>query len=547
MVRSFRVANHCAPISVALGTFFCGFLVYFKTMNTINFMRNLLGLFLIVFQTLVLADVKLPAFFADHAVLQRDRPLPIWGWADPGESVSVSLGTQTAKTVTGPDGRWIVRLTPQPASKHPLTLTVSGKNTVTFSDMLLGDVWLCSGQSNMSLSLGGLLTPDAKKDQSTVNYPLIRQFGVVENFATTLQTNVTGEWLSCTPAHASRFCAVGFYFACKLHAETGVPIGIMRSAKGSTTIELWLSQETILNTPELEPYAATMRKSLTLWEKEKAEAAAKGIKPEDPAYPPLPFGDKVRRPRCVTLYNGMIHPLAPMALRGVIWYQGESNAGDKAAAQQYTEKLRALINSWRQLFDYDALPFYIVQLPNYRPPNDSPAGGDPWSYMREAQSKCLTIPHTSMIVTIDIGEAEDIHPKNKYDVGERLARAALKNEYGKTQLTISGPVFHEMKIEENKIKLIFDSVGSGLMTGKKEGRSPAVEDKTAKLNRFAIAGEDKNWVWADAIIEGDTVIVSSPKIKSPVAVRYAFSTNPTGANLYNRDGLPAAPFRTDNW
>jgi hypothetical protein len=253
----------------------------------------------------------------------------------------------------------------------------------------------------------------------------------------------------------------------------------------------------------------------------------------------------VKRPRCVTHYNGMIAPLARFALRGAIWYQGETNAVDLPLSQAYTRKLRAMISSWRTLFGDPNLPFYIVQLPNYLAPTSNPAGGDRWSWMREAQRQCLAIPNTRLAVTIDIGEELDIHPKNKFDVGERLGLLALKHEYGQTALVASGPVFREMVIEGNKARLRFDSVGTGLMTGIKTGRGPAVEDPGAALGRFAVAGSNNQWYWATAVIDGDTVLVSAPEVSVPVAVRYAYSTNPTGANLYNRNGLPAAPFATD--
>jgi len=493
------------------------------------------------------ADVRLPALFADHAVLQRDRPLPVWGWADPGEKVSVTLGTETGEAVAGKDGRWQVTLKPQPVAKTALTLTVAGKNTVVVKDVLLGDVWLCSGQSNMSISLGGFLAaPGVKDDIATADFPLIRQFGVLEHFADAPQTDVKGEWLACGPRTAGRVSAVAFYFARKVHAETGVPIGILRSAKGSTRIECWLAEDSLLNTKELEPFARTMRESLAQWGRDKAAAVRSGVKPDAPEFPPYPFGEKVRRPRCVTLHNGMIAPLAPVALRGVIWYQGEGNAGDPKTAQEYTIRLQTLVRDWRRMFGDGELPVYLVQLPAYREPTDSPAGGDAWAHLRESQRKCLALPHTGLAVTIDIGEADDIHPKNKFDVGDRLARLALADVYGK-KLERSGPLVRGLKIDGNKAVVEFDHVGSGLMVGRKDGRKPAEEVKDGRLARFAVAGKDRKWYWAEAKIVRDTVVCTHPDVPNPVAVRYAFSANPTGTNLYNRDGLPASPFRTDDW
>lgn len=493
------------------------------------------------------AEVKLPAFFSDHMVLQRDKPLAIWGWATPGEGISVSLGNRTAATTTGTDGRWRVELEPQPMSKTPLTLTVVGSNTVVVNDVLFGDVWLCSGQSNMSISVGHFNTPEVKQDIAAADLPFVRHFGVAEHFADEIQTDVKGEWLVGSPQTAARFSAVGFYFARKLHAETGVPQGVIRAAKGSTTIELWLSQTTLLGTPELEPFASKMRESLAGWEQSKAIALSAGTRPDASDFPPYPFGEKVRRPRCVTLHNGMIAPLSGLSLRGVVWYQGEGNAGDAVAAQQYIAKQRALFGELRRLFGDETLPVYYVQLPAYRQPTETPGGEDSWALLREAQRQSLSIPNTGMAIILDIGEAEDIHPKNKVDVGERLAFWALARDYSRTNLVYSGPLFRTIKIEGGKARLFFDSTGAGLMIGRKQGRAPTHEDKGGKLQRFAIAGADKHWVWAGAVIDRDTVVVSAASVPEPVAVRYAYAANPEGANLYNRAGLPAAPFRTDQW
>jgi sialate O-acetylesterase len=228
----------------------------------------------------------------------------------------------------------------------------------------------------------------------------------------------------------------------------------------------------------------------------------------------------------------------------MLWYQGESNGNEGAS---YLYKLRVLIGGWRKLWGQGDFPLYVVQLPNFQQANDNPAGGDGWAKIREAQLKALAIPNTGVIITIDVGEPGNIHPKNKFDVGERLARWAVAKDYGKKDLVYSGPLYKGMKVEGNKVRISFDHVGSGLMVGKKEGRRPTEEVKDGQLKRFAVAGADKKWVWADAVIEKDTVVVSSPDVPNPVAVRYAFSGNPEGCNLYNKEGLPASPFRTDDW
>jgi sialate O-acetylesterase len=247
------------------------------------------------------------------------------------------------------------------------------------------------------------------------------------------------------------------------------------------------------------------------------------------------------------MYNAMIHPIVEMSIKGALWYQGESNGGE---GESYFHKKQALIGGWRKNFAQGDFPFYFVQLANFQSPGTDPAGGSGWARLREAQMKTLTVPNTGMAVIIDnapLAEAKDIHPKNKYDVGLRLAQWALAKDYGQKNVVASGPLFKALKIEGGKAHVTFDYPGAGLMVAKKEGRNPATEAKEEKLKRFAVAGEDKKWFWADAVIEGNAVVVSSPDVKAPVAVRYAFEMNPDGANLYNREGLPASPFRTDNW
>ncbi|BCM94254.1 hypothetical protein IAD21_06157 [Abditibacteriota bacterium] len=500
------------------------------------------------------ADVTLPAVFSDHAVLQRDKTLPVWGTASPGEAVTVTLGAQQGETTAGADGHWMLELAPQPLSKYPLTLSVTGKNTIKVNDLLLGDVWLCSGQSNMELALSNC---DALDDIKAADLPMVRYFRADYNFASTPATELKGRWSVCSPGTAPGFSAVGFYFARKVQAQTGVPIGLLTNAVGGTNIELWIAQDTLLSTPSLAPYAKQMRESLAQYQgdltaslpsvekwtsQSRTNLAAGHPVPMPPEMPPFPFGERAMHPRCVTLHNGMIAPLTPFALRGALWYQGENNPdGDL-----YVEKTRAMLGDWRRWFGDANLPFYFVQLAAWQKPDNNPEGGG-WGLIRDAQRRCLSIPHTGMASAIDIGDANDIHPHNKADVGDRLALCALHNEYGQTNLVASGPLYRSMKVEYGKIRLDFDSVGSGLMVGKKVGRLPTVGAKGEPLKRFAIAGENKKWVWAEAVIEGSSVIVSSMQVPNPVAVRYAFSTNPEGANLYNREGLPASPFRTDSW
>lgn len=509
-------------------------------------------------KSLLQAEVRLPAIFSDHMVLQRDRPISVWGWGEPGEKVRVTLGLESAEAIVLENGQWHCSLGSQVVSREPMDLIVSASNEIRVRDVLLGDVWLCSGQSNMEWALGGC---DAAADIQSSDYPLIRHFGVEYHFASRPQPDLKGSWSVSKPETSQGFTAVGYYFARRVHKETGVPIGLVRSSVGGTNIECWMSQETLMNTPTLEPYARLMQDSLMQYQKDLAEVlpsveqwtltAKKAIQegkeiPMPPAVPDFPFGEKMFRPRCVTLHNGMIHPLKSYAMRGVLWYQGENNAGNAADGLQYIEKKRAMVSDWRNWFGDPELPFYFVQLAAWQKPSNDPSNADGWAYFRDAQRRCLSLPNTGMAVAIDIGDVDDIHPKNKFDVGERLARWALTNQYGK-KLEVSGPLYRRLKVDGHKAVVEFDHVGAGLMVGQKLGREAVKPAAGEPLKRFAIAGPDRIWKWADARIEGDAVVCTHPEIENPVAVRYAFTMNPEGANLYNRDGLPASPFRTDEW
>ncbi len=496
------------------------------------------------------AEVAMPAFFSDHAVLQRDKPLPIWGTAVPGESVEVSLGAQKGTAKAGADGRWRITLAAQPISKEPLSLTVKGSNTLTKSDILLGDVFLCSGQSNMSMPMSTYSKlPEYADDLKTAaGTPLVRQFGAKDVSAVEEQTEIEGVWAVASEKSLGGFTAVGYHFARALHARTGVPIGLLRAAKGSTIIEMWMSEETILNDPGLKPLGEKLRSAMNAYTEAKTQALAAGKQPDAVDFPPHPLSEaSTLRPRFSTRYNSMIAPFAGMALRGIVWYQAETNSLNPQIIAAYPAQQRALVTSWRKLFGDENLPFLYVQLPNYREATSDPGLVENWALMRESQTKGLEVPNSHMAVTIDIGQAEDIHPRNKYDVGERIAALAMHHLYGKKEVVPSGPMFKAMSVKGSKAVIAFSELGSGLMVGLKEGRKPVVAQAGGKLERFAIAGKDKKWVWADAVIEGDTVVVSSPQVPNPVAVRYAFSSNPAGANLYNKAGLPAAPFRTDDW
>ncbi|MEI6676882.1 MAG: sialate O-acetylesterase [Verrucomicrobiota bacterium] len=448
------------------------------------------------------ADVRLPKIFTDNMLLQRDMPVRVWGWADVGEDVSVALAGKSAATKADAKGQWALELPALKAGEN-LELAVKGKNELTLKNILMGDIWVCSGQSNMEMGLNGCL--GAGEDIKAADLPKIRRikFNHAKSGQPEPDAPTATPWQVCTPQTAGGFTAVGFYFAREIQQKTGVPIGIVDSNWGGTRIEPWVS------------------------------TADLGV--------PAAKGDTG------SMYNAMIHPLVRLSIKGALWYQGESNGTE---GDSYYEKMLTLISGWRKQWGQGEFPFYFVQLANFQAPSVDPTGGNGWARLREAQTKSLSIPNTGMAVIIDtvpLTQSGDIHPKNKFDVGMRLARWALGRDYGQKDLVVSGPLFKALKIEGAKARLEFTHTGSGLMIAKKEGLVPAVEDKEAKLQRFAVAGADKKWFWATAVIDDNAVVVSSPEVKEPVAVRYAFEMNPDGANLFNREGLPASPFRTDAW
>ncbi len=492
-------------------------------------MKRMTPLFLIAMfllgQGVLHAEPRLAKIFSENMVLQRDLEVPVWGWADPGEEVSIDFAGQSRKTVADQKGEWKLKLDKMPASGEGREFRVSSPKftkPIILTNVLVGDVWVCSGQSNMDRGVGTCNFPD---DIRSANFPNIRCVMIAEAMSEVPAKDVPNKgWLIGSPDTVSRFTAVGFFFAREVHKETGLPIGILHDAFGGTLIEPWCSQESIDNIPELKGIYEAFAKRLTAYHAHVPKL--KG-----------PF------PGPSTIFNGMVAPIIPYGIKGALWYQGEGNGGE---GEIYFHKMRALIGGWRSSWRQGDFSFYFVQLCTHGIDNQKPEGGDGYAKIRSAQTTALSIPNTGMAVTIDIGDG-DLHPKNKLDVGKRLALWALAVDYGKKDIVFSGPLFKEMKVEGSKVRLSFDYVGGGLMVGKKDGKNPTIADKTAKLKRFAIAGADKKWVWADAVIEKDSVVVSAPEIPSPVAVRYAFSANPAGANLYSREGLPASPFRTDNW
>ena len=491
------------------------------------------------------AEVKLAGVFGDHMVFEREVAVPVWGWADPGEAVTVTLGGQTRTATAAACGKWSVRFDALQAG-GPLQLQAKGKqNTVALSDVLVGEVWLCSGQSNMEMSVWGVANKEAAI--AAAKYPQIRMYFIDHVPAKEPQARRNGHWSVCSPQSVGGFSAAAYFFGRELHKQLGVPVGLINSSWGGTPIQTWTSIKAHEAVPELKPMVADLRrqeefyasgkakaqfeKQLADWEKAAAAAKAGGKQFKDQR--PQPPQDPALSPWApAALYNGMIAPLAPYAIRGALWYQGESNAGSPI----YGIQLATMIANWRYDWKQGDFPFLSVQLPNFMGRQTQPSeavGG--WPLEREQFLKALdTVKNAGMAVTIDIGEANDIHPHNKQDVGKRLAQWALAKTYGK-DVVASGPLYKSSRREAGKIVVELNYVGGGL----------AARDG-GKLTGFAIAGADKKFVWADARIVGDTVVVSSPAVASPLAVRYAWANNPP-CNLVNKAGLPASPFRTDDW
>ena len=651
------------------------------------------------------ADVKLPALFSDHAVLQKSAHVPVWGKADPEEKVIVTLDGHTASTTTGADGRWALELDLKDSGAGPFAMTVEGKNKLALSDVVVGEVWVASGQSNMQFLLkneGGATEEIAKSAN-----PLLRQFIVTPTASKEPLDDVSGRWMQASPENAGNFSAVAYFFSKKLQNELKVPVGVINSSWGGTHCEAWTRAEALDSVPFLKEWrenlvkkdaeypaikkawleqvtawindtnrqdrptadtssfcglnvdtsswarvnlpgeikasrlpnsgAVWIRKEITLpkstgnlgfymnidgieavyWNGKKitetkienysGSQIRNGAAYQIPAadivegknvlsfrlYEPLspakfigsiklgqstldgewlakaeyefsaaPTDKPAPKPLTATLtppqnfgsslYNGMINPLIPYAIRGVIWYQGESNAN---RALDYRTAFPLMISDWRKQWQRGDFPFYFCQLANYQNKINQPADQN-WAFLREAQEKAFALPNTGEAILIDVGESGDIHPRNKKDPGERLARIALAKDYGQ-KVSHAGPMYDSLKIDGAQAIVRFRNAESGLVSHPLPETYvvESFKNKTAPLARnspgselegFAICGDDKKWYWANAKIAGDTVIVTSDQVPSPVAVRYAWADNPT-CNLYNGDDLPASPFRTDDF
>ncbi|NLR58384.1 hypothetical protein HGH93_09760 [Chitinophaga polysaccharea] len=622
------------------------------------------------------ATVRLPNIFGDNMVLQRDKPIPVWGWADKNEKITIRFHDQVKTIKADKNGQWKVLLQPETAG-GPYSLSFKGNNTITLHDILMGDVWVCSGQSNMEFQVNGVINAAAEEAAST--NPNIRHFYLPKDIAITPQSDVKASaWKAADPATTGNFTAVGYFFARTLQAQLHVPIGLIHTSWGGTMVETWISRDgmagsetfrdlmkdlPVLNIDSLSSVAKAKQVQLIqkvqgslpdaataaswssvnaddqawkkmkvpgLWEEQQLpnfdgvvwfrrsfniDAADAGkaavlslgtiddndvtyingtpvgntnsynsartyqvpagvlkagnnviaVKIEDNAggggfygeaanifikvdghQQPLAGDWAFRIASAISpeksvgpnsypslLYNAMIHPILPFAIKGAIWYQGETNAG---RAYQYRKAFPLMITDWRRLWNQGDFPFYFVQLASFNANNGNSQKGSDWAELREAQTLTLQLPNTGMAVITDVGDPKDIHPRNKQDVGKRLAAVALHNTYGQN-IVYSGPVFQSMQINGNKAQLSFTSIGSGLV----------VKDKYGYIRGFEIAGADQQFHYAKAYVNGDKVIVSCDEVTTPVAVRYGWADDNIEDNLFNKEGFPAAPFRTDNW
>jgi sialate O-acetylesterase len=556
--------------------------------------NNLIGVICIVFLTnsAVFGALKLPAIFGDNMILQRNMKVPIWGWADPGSIISITFKSKTFKTIADENGKWSTKLASYKEGGPYEMLISAQKEILTIKNILIGDIWIASGQSNMEFGIQ--LERNGKEAIAKANDTLIRFFSVPVSFSLQPKSDIArapgdslnGRWVVCSPSLMGNpkwayrgFSSVAYYFAQQIRQTTGSPVGLVGSYVGGTPAQNWLSineqqqhknfSHYLLKHQELVDHydsakatyprlLATYRETLAKWNEEVGknyniqkkqwdtaviQARATGQNPPVQPRPSRPAPQSPVTPEGgfrspFTLYNAMIAPIVPYGIKGAIWYQGESNGDKLADAVEYRELFPLLIEDWRNNWNQGKFPFLFVQLANYKDPAVTPSEGN-WPWVREAQLKALSLPKTGMAVITDLGEANNIHPTNKKDVGLRLSLAARKLAY-EEDVVYSGPLFKSMKIEKNKIRIKFTSIGTGL----KAGLPPQLS--TINLKGFGIAGEDHVFKWATTVIEGNTIVVFADEVPVPLAVRYNWGDNPAG-NLYNKEGLPASSFRTDDW
>ncbi len=509
-------------------------------------LRLIIILFMAATSLYSAADKKLRLYglFTDNMVFQRDVEVPVWGSSAPDSEITVSFANKSFHTKTNRQGNWELRLPPMKADTRPLVLTVTCKDEkIVLKNILIGEIWICSGQSNMFLPLSR--TSDSKTAISTANQPEIRLLRLPPSFGPEKKGLAPGlKWVVCSSGSVQNFSAVGYYFGREIHRELNVPVGLIQAAFGGTKIEAWTPVDTVKQySPET--YQQYLKFLKAMKQDEKAERTRFAMKLRKSKQLQKYFvNGKVRSDKALEIlsnrlikqtpswvYNHMILPLAPFAVKGFIWYQGEANAGNKLA---YCEKQQAMIHCWRKLWHNEAMPFLFVQLPNYRKYNKRPEGGDGFAGIRLAQLKCLrSTPNTGMAVTLDIGDENNLHPPNKLDVGKRLALWALAKYYGFDKLEYSGPLVEKAVWDGKRVVISFSHSKDGLIIGKRSGSKD-------KLRGFAIQNKSGEWKWADAAPDGSRVVI--PARQEPIAVSYACRSNPVYANLYNRAGLPASSF-----
>jgi len=509
-------------------------------------MKRFLPILLCLSPGLLSAKLKLPVIFSDGAVLQQETGAKIWGWSDAGVSVTASFDGKNLTTKAASDGSWSVTFPGLKANAKGQELKVTnGKDNVLVKDVLIGEVWLASGQSNMEWRVSN--SDGAKEEIANTKDPLLRVFVSANAATATPQNDWSGSWERTQPDKTGSFTAVGYYFGKKIRAEVGVPVGVIECSWGGKPVEAFTSESALKALPEAKGLLERKAKALAAWKpkaanatfekqkeayRQKLKAWKKDKKGRQPRGPRKPEDPAVNPSMPSTIYNGMIAPIVGYGARGALWYQGESNA-NKGSATAYEELLGCMIKDWRTRWGSD-LAFYYVQLANYRQPSTQPGIESDWVIVQDEMRRALkSIPHSGMAIINDIGAANDIHPRNKKDVGDRLARWSLAQEYGKTGHVISGPLYAGAEKNGEKMVISFEHA-DGLKS--RDG---------GPLKRFEIAGEDGVWHWAQAKLEEGKVIVWNDKIQKPSKVRYAWAENPEGANLVNKAGLPASCFTTE--
>ena len=503
-------------------------------------LRTLLLLALALAPALLRAELKLPAIIGDHMVLQQKQANPIWGWDTPGTKVTVTFAGQTHTGTAGADGKWTVKLAAVPANAMPQTIGIAGTNRITVQDVLVGEVWMCSGQSNMGFKLNSDWNGDLEAAAS--NLPNLRLISVPQVGTQELKDDFKGAWKASTPESARAFTAVGFLFGRYIHQAIGVPVGLIDNAWGGSAAEAWIRRTTMDSAERFKSLMETTAAREVDLQSDKGRAAtaaalakwkveAEKARAEKKQAPRAPVDWLTGNARPGNIFAGVVHPTLGYGIRGVIWYQGESNAG---RAHEHADLFPFLIQQWRKEWGQGDFPFYWVQLADFKAEKAEPGDSD-WAELRETQTKTLRLPNTGQAVIIDLGEGRDIHPRNKHDVAARLVRWALAKDYG-MKVPYRSPEYQGVTFAGNKATVTIDCFGSTLY---------AFDVDEAR--GFAVCGADRVWHWAKGkVIAPNKVEVWSDRVAAPVAVRYAWADNPV-CNLYSKDGLPVTPFRTDDF